>query len=282
MRFRIMTDTDIPSGLALCRSAGWNQLSRDWEAFLEFSPVGNRVCVGDDDSVIGTVTTICYPHSFAWIGMLLVHPDHRRKGVGLQLLQQACEVLKNKTCVKLDATPAGREVYLKFGFRDEYGLSRMKAGSVNRGRLIARNPVHALTANDLESVKALDREYFGAERMSLLSWMLDGAPELAFRTHDEKGLTGYCLGRYGHHSTHIGPVVARHTDAAKALVSAALRNCGNNAVILDVPHHDPAWKEWLISVGFSEQRPFIRMYKGSNSEAGDPEQQFAILGPEFG
>lgn len=282
MMFRIMNETDVPDGLSLCRSAGWNQLSRDWQVFLNLNPLGNRVCVDDTGHVIGTVTTIRYSPHFSWIGMLLVHPDHRRKGIGFQLLQQACDVLKNEKCVRLDATPAGRQVYVGFGFRDEYSLNRMTARSVDSQALAGINSAHRLTTDDFENVRSLDREIFGADRHTLLSWMISGAPELAFKTVDDDRLSGFCFGRPGYNYTHIGPVVARHTDAAKALVSAALRSCGTSAVVLDVPDHDHRWKDWLMSVGFSAQRPFIRMYKGNNAEAGIPEQQFAILGPEFG
>jgi hypothetical protein len=43
-----------------------------------------------------------------------------------------------------------------------------------------------------------------------------------------------------------------------------------------------AFHQWLISIGFTEQRELIRMYRGKNAYPGTPEKQFAILGPEFG
>lgn len=279
--FRPMEWTDIPSGLSLCRSAGWNQLSRDWEIFLTLDPLGNRVCV-HDGSVVGTVTTIRYGDHFSWIGMVLVDPAHRRKGIGLALLGQAVQLLKNENCVKLDATPAGRQVYLKLGFEDEYELSRMSASSINIQHLISSPAATALAADELEIVRSFDREVFGADRMALLSWMLDGAPELAFKVLEGNRLKGYCFGRSGFRYAHIGPVVATDAEVAKALVSAALKQYGNKPVIVDVPHHDASWRSWLESVGFSELRPFIRMYRGSNRYPGIPENQYAILGPEFG
>jgi hypothetical protein len=51
---------------------------------------------------------------------------------------------------------------------------------------------------------------------------------------------------------------------------------------LDAALHDEEWLQWLASVGFIEQRPFYRMYRGANRFPGQPEKQFAILGPEFG
>jgi hypothetical protein len=90
------------------------------------------------------------------------------------------------------------------------------------------------------------------------------------------------MGRQGHNFTHIGPVVAKNFAIAKDLVTAALNNNPNHSIILDILHFDPEWMNWLTSIGFTEQRPLIRMYRGSNRFPGVPEKQFAILGPEFG
>jgi hypothetical protein len=53
-------------------------------------------------------------------------------------------------------------------------------------------------------------------------------------------------------------------------------------VVVDIPLFHQEWKEWLESLGFTEQRPFIRMYHGLNRFPGLPGKQWAILGPEFG
>lgn len=281
MMFRKMEIADIPSGLSLCRSAGWNQLSRDWEIFLTLDLEGSRVCVDDTENVIGTVTTLRYSKRFAWIGMVLVDPAHQRKGIGLKLLEQALEVLKDEDSVKLDATPAGRQVYTKLGFADEYGLSRMWTAALNTPYLVSSTAT-PLKYDDLDRVGLFDQRVFGADRMPLLHWMQNGAPDLAFKINNGDQLLGYCFGRPGYRFTHIGPVVATNLEIAKELVSAALRHCGNTPVILDVPHHDESWNAWIRLLGFSELRPFVRMYKGNNAWPGVPENQYAILGPEFG
>jgi GNAT superfamily N-acetyltransferase len=282
MTLRKMEWNDIPSGLSLCRSAGWNQLSRDWEIFLVLDPQGNRVCVNDEGNVVGTVTTIRYGNHFAWIGMVLVDPNHQRKGIGLGLLEESIQILKNENCIKLDATPAGRQVYVKLGFEDEYELSRMSASAINTQHLTSSPIATALTSDNFEQVKLFDLKVFGADRMMLLSQMLDGAPDLAFQLTEEDHLKGYCFGRAGYRYTHIGPVVATSVEVAKDLVSAALKHLGNKPVILDVLHHDESWQDWLKSIGFSTLRPFIRMYRGENQWPGIPQNQFAIVGPEFG
>jgi ribosomal protein S18 acetylase RimI-like enzyme len=277
--YRTMKPPDIATGLSLCRTAGWNQLARDWKIFLDLSPNECRVAA-QDNKVVGTVTTISYQKYFSWIGMVLVDPECQRQGIGMQLLNEAVQILQYEETIKLDATPAGREVYLKLNFVDEYHLVRMS--TIVTAEKLKASLVRALNKNDLFAIKDFDRKIFGADRQPLLKWMMEGAPQLAFVVEEKKEILGYCMGRYGYNFTHIGPVVAKESTVAKDLLSAALNNCIGSPVILDALYFEPEWIEWLSSIGFTEQRPLIRMYRGSNRFRGVPEKQFAILGPEFG
>jgi len=45
---RKMNMRDIPAGLSLCRAAGWNQLARDWELFLQLNSEGCFVAIDDN------------------------------------------------------------------------------------------------------------------------------------------------------------------------------------------------------------------------------------------
>src|SRR5687767_7229039 len=125
MHLRVMHHDDIPAGLRLCRLADWNQIAADWRFFLASSPRGCRVAVDDMGDVVGTVATIAYGSAFSWIGMVLVDPEHRRAGIGTRLLHEALALLGDETTARLDATPAGRHVYVPLGFCDEYELQRM-------------------------------------------------------------------------------------------------------------------------------------------------------------
>lgn len=277
--FRLMSNDDIAAGLALCRAAKWNQLRREWEIFLHLSPHDCLVATCDEN-VIGTVTIIRYQNFFSWIGMVLVDPGSRGRGIGMQLLHEALQVLKNEETIKLDATPAGREIYLKLNFVDEYCIGRMRTKVVAKDLTTAL--ARPLEKKDLKAIANFDREIFGADRQTLLEWMLEGAPEFAYLIEDNGEILGYCLGRHGHDFTHIGPVVAKDVTIAKDIITAALLNCIGQSVIVDAMQFDDEWMAWLSSIGFAEQRSFTRMYRGTNKFPGAPEKQFAILGPEFG
>jgi GNAT superfamily N-acetyltransferase len=279
--FRTMRRDDIPAGLSLCRAAGWNQLARDWDLFLNVSPDDCRVAVDGSGKVVGTVTTVRYGDHFSWIGMVLVDPAIRRQGIGMKLLKESLQILKNEKTVKLDATPAGREVYLKLDFQDEYYLSRMHCPSVATIAPSGKQVRHS-KQDDLFKIFPYDHKVFGAKRDSVLGWIWKGASELSFVYERAGEIAGYCFGRHGQNHTHIGPVVAREESIAQELVAAVLKECSGKSVIIDAPHHTRAWLTWLQHNGFFEQRPFMRMFIGDNKWPGKPEQQFAILGPEFG
>jgi GNAT superfamily N-acetyltransferase len=279
--YRLMNAGDIPTGLSLCRAAGWNQTAGDWQLFLQSNPAGCFVAVGDNHQVAGTVTTLRYENHFSWIGMVLVNPAVRRQGIGSGLLRQALETLSKEKTVKLDATPEGREVYLTLDFKDEYTLTRMHLDKVAVDRLPGSLAV-PLQKENFTDVLAFDREVFGADRTFMLKWLYEGAPELAFVMKEEGKITGYCFGRYGHHFTQIGPLVAKGVNEAIDVSAAAMRNAGEGPVIMDILHHTSAWDQAVADLGFVERRKLIRMYKGSNTWPGLPQKQFAIAGPEFG
>ena len=279
---REMLRADIDAGLRLCRACGWNQTRRDWEFLLGQSPQGCRAAV-KQEQVIGTVTTIRYGNRFSWIGMLLVDPPEAGQGTGTRLLSAAMDALADMRSIRLDATPAGRQVYGRQGFIDEYGLSRMLAAPTDRTTSVPRDHLaRPLTPKDLPAVAVFDEEVFGANRRVTMGWMLDGAPQYAWGVEQRGHLAGFILGRHGFNFEHLGPIVARNQETARELVLAALSQRADKPFVIDASHHDPEWRPWLEAVGFREQRPFIRMFSGNNPYPGMPRQQFGILGPEFG
>lgn len=277
--YRTMNETDIGAALALCRATGWNQLESDWRAFLQLRPGGS--CVATElDEVVGTVTTISYAEKIAWIGMVLVDARCQRQGIGKRLLEEALQLLRGVETVKLDATPAGREVYLKLGFKDEYGLSRMIGQPMPESAGLPN--AASITRADLQAVAGLDAKAFGVNRQALLQWLYENNPGAAFAVWSGKEITGYCLCRKGYHFFHVGPVIAHDLETAKILLHSASRQASGQPVVLDVPNHNPEWLNWLQVNGYQEQRQFTRMYRGSNYSPGEPGLQFAIVGPEFG
>ena len=125
LRVRRFAEADLPFADSVRALAGWNQTRADWVRFRATEPDGCFLGEWDGTSA-GTATTTVYGTMLAWIGMVLVHPDFRRRGIGTALLRRCLDYLRERNipCLKLDATPAGRPVYLELGFQDEWTLTR--------------------------------------------------------------------------------------------------------------------------------------------------------------
>ena len=281
LNVRPMRPRDIPDGLRLCRAAGWNQLARDWEQFLRLGPDG--ASVGSlEHGIVATSATIRHGETLAWIGMVLVDPEVRGRGIGRRMLDAAVALVSDVPLVGLDATPAGEPIYRKRGFVEEYRLRRMQGHAGTDVSAASDAIVRPMGADDILDVVALDGEVFGADRAAMLRWMFDGAPEYAWIARENETVTGYTFGRHGHVFEHLGPVFAATPSTACQLASACLRPHAGREFIVDALPHAPEWLEHLAGLGFREQRQLIRMYRGDVPRPGDLARQFAILGPEFG
>ena len=282
--FRDMTPEDVPAGLRLCRLAGWNQQAEDWQALLANGLF--RLAIRGD-TIVGSGGAVVYGRQLAWVAMILVDPGARRQGIATCLIQDVLARLGGVAVVGLDATPQGAPVYGALGFIDRGGFARMERPA-DRDPLRAQ-PVRAeqpagtrsLTAADLATLSERDHAVFGADRSAVMAWAREQAPEYAWCVGAAGEPSGYILGRHGHRTEHLGPLVADDEETAAGLLSAVLGAAPGRAFTIDIPDR-PAWQERLRVLGFREQRPFRRMILGDAPSPGDPEPRFAIFGPEFG
>jgi hypothetical protein len=217
--------------------------------------------------------------------MMLVDPQYRRVGIGRRLLSEALDVLGDEACIRLDATPAGRELYRRYRFQDEYALSRLarEAGRSQPDAASAR--VRPIRQEALAEIFAFDRQAFGADRSPILNSLFERSPNYAWVTESttsHAGIQGYCFGRTGFRYHQLGPVVARDERIAREVVAKCLHHNAGVCFGIDAPQHSQSWLAWLIEQGFVEERPFVRMYRGKMQHAGDVGSVFAIVGPEFG
>lgn len=278
---RAMRPDDVPLALELCRHAGWNQTEADWRLLLALEPGG--VFVAEiDGRPVGTASAVRHDDRLGWIGMVLVHPDARRRGIGSALMNRAIDALRRRgtDCIKLDATDQGRPVYLKLGFRDERPIVRY-AGEIRtpeapRDAPLAENPAEA----DWPAVAALDAEAFGADRMGLLTRL--SAMHGAAVVREGGRLRAFALARPGHAAAQLGPSVAMDADAAWAVAAHLTAGLAGQRAVMDVLPENAAAVDLAEALGLSPSRRLTRMVLGETMRPGRVEQVFAAAGFEFG
>jgi GNAT superfamily N-acetyltransferase len=277
---RNMTVDDIPTGLRLCRASGWNQLESDWRVFLNWNPSACRVAERDGN-VVGTIAALRYGDCFSWLSMVLVEPTERGAGIGTRLLQEGLALLR-EDCVRLDATPLGRPLYARYGFVDEYPLSRMTATVHAADFAPVPSDARPMREEDFAQVLRFDRFVFGADRSRLLRTLFQLAPRYAWIAEKAGNIHGYSFGRPGFLYDQLGPVIAQDAQTARNLVTANLSSQNGTTVAIDVPASNSAWLSWLGERGFSPARSFVRMRLRDNKHPGSLSQIYGITGPEFG
>jgi GNAT superfamily N-acetyltransferase len=276
-----LASANLADAEALVREAGWNQVAADWDIFRTLGTVftaraGNRV--------VATAATLPYG-KFGWISMVLVAGDHRRQGLGTQLLERCVAALDEKSMVPvLDATPAGRPLYRAMGFQETWSYHRLARSGITPRRA-AEPPagivVRAITDADWGALCAYDAAAFGAERGALLQHLRGRLPAAEWIAERNGRIGGFMLGRNGRSASQIGPLAAEDDDVAQALLARALPAI-DGTIYIDVADAKSGVRDWLTDCGFSPQRPLTRMLLRRASGYDDPSRTFAVAGPELG
>jgi hypothetical protein len=214
--------------------------------------------------------------------MVLVDPAVRGRGLGTALLHEGLARVADTAVVGLDATPLGQPLYTRLGFRVSSGMTRMTRVAPVLRTAAPVSGVRAARVDDDEAIARLDVQATGLDRRGMLTWLREGAPQLAWVHQRGNQVDGVVLGRPGHAFAQLGPIIAASTDMALRLLQAALAHSGPTPVIVDAADAHTSFRDRLEAVGFTAQRPFARMYRGDARPAGDPSRLFAIIGPEFG
>jgi creatinine amidohydrolase len=279
---RILRARDIPFAHTLRQIAGWNQTEHDWRGYLSYDPEGCFVAEVRGEPA-GTATTIHYDKRFGWIGMVLVHPDFRRLGLGTQLLKRAIQRLQQCAvrCIKLDATPMGRKVYVPLGFVDEYELSRYEGTPAQIAQQAGPDVVAFSTVNFAAAVE-LDAAAFGAGRAAVIQSLSSRNPDLCFAVADSTGVAGFVIAREGASAVQIGPWIARDAAVAERLLQAVFQRVSGRRVFVDVVAPNEPANALMRKHGFTVQRTLTRMFLGENAHPGNPRLVFGISSPEKG
>lgn len=247
---------------------GWNPGLHDEAAFYAADPEG-FLLAESAGRVIGCISAVAYGADFGFIGLFIVVPDWRGRGVGSLLWDAGMSRLAGRV-VGLDGVPAQQDYYRRKGFALAWQNARF-AGQAPPADPVPDSPLDgrtderivALAAVDFAALCADDRSVFPAPREDFWrAWIaLPGSVGLAWV--EQGRLAGWGVLRPCREGCKIGPLVADRADIAAALYDALSQRAGaGSAVFLDVALPNAQALALARARGLQQVFETARMYRG--------------------
>ncbi|MBO9452199.1 GNAT family N-acetyltransferase [Tropicibacter sp. R16_0] len=248
----------LPSATALSTAVGWSHRQTDWAMLLPFS---TGVVAQRNGDVSGTALRSDFGDDLSTINMVIVSPDTRGQGLGRKLMAALLDTTDRN--IRLVATRSGRPLYEKLGFHEVGRLAQHQGVLTAAPEFIG---AQAAQLADLAKIQELESQSFGGDRSALIDWLADNGQLAVMRSGGE--VTGFAGCRRFGQGHVIGPVVAKGTQDAKALIAHHLRGLEGEFVRLDMMRNADL-TPWLVEVGlFMTDQPPV-MERGTISTTAD-------------
>ena len=203
---------------------------------------------------------------FAYLGMMTVHQDWQRRGIGRTLLQHVLSWAETRgiPLLRLDASAAGFPMYTRFGFVEiDEALLYQRANSARASDHLPH--VRPMCASDIPAIVAFDSPIFGAGRENLFRILLTDFPDRCFIGRHPDGRTaGYLFAQ----PQRIGPWSADRPQVAEALLQTALSLSFDGPPVVIVPKMNPEAVALLGRFDFQLKLANRHMQRGSTALSG--------------
>ncbi|MCF8481835.1 MAG: GNAT family N-acetyltransferase [Rhodospirillum sp.] len=263
------------------RMEGWNPAPTDAATFHAADPKGWWLAETPEGEAIGGLSLVhSDDRSFAFLGLYIVHPDWRGKGVGWASWRAALNGSEARS-VGLDGVPAQQANYAKSGFALAFTSHRFSfsADSLPPARPDATID---LSGTPGPGLRALDKAVaYPASRDTFLNhWY--SQPGAARGLVRDGTLVGCGVIRACHDGHKVGPLIAPDLDGALQLLAALVKAAGATKLILDIPEINPLGATLARDLAAETAFECARMYRGAPPIALDLDRLWGITTFELG
>jgi len=259
----------------------WNPGLHDAEAFMKADPEGFYGFF-DEDRMIAGGAIVSYNGDFGFMGLFIVKPEYRGRGIGKELWykrrNKLLSRLKENSSIGMDGVVDMQPFYEKGGFNIAFRDERYQfTGSKQNA-----NPnIEFIKENDFAELLAYDTAVFGYNRKAFLDYWLNMSDAYKFKLTTENKLSGYAVLRKVRNGYKTGPLFANDISIAEDLFKACLNSVPGESVYLDIP----VINKDAVTLTQKYNRKYVfecaRMYYGRNP-SGKIENTFGITTFELG
>ncbi|KAA5609228.1 GNAT family N-acetyltransferase [Rhodovastum atsumiense] len=258
-----MFPAEVDLALGWAAEEGWNPGLGDAAAFRIADPQGFLVAE-QDDIPLGCISAVCYGPEFGFLGLYIVRPGHRGRGIGMALWRAAMARFAGRS-VGLDGVIAQQENYRRSGFAFAHRNIRFALADTPRPPApspadFALQPAATLP---FAAIAGLDRLCFPVPREAFLHHWLAAPGHVALAAIADGTARGYGVIRPCRDGAKIGPLVAQDDGVAAALFAGLLAAAPPGPVFLDVPEPNTAALALAQQAGMTPVFETARMYTGT-------------------
>lgn len=282
---RTWTQADLTYVVESVQREGWGHARRDVERCWNLEPNGCFIAESDN-KLVGHIFSVLFGE-IGWIGLLIVNPEKRGKGIGAALMEAAINYLEENGAktIKLEAVEEAAPLYRRLGFVDAFDSLRFR-GTPGRNEKQPHRPETAflMHENDISEVAEFDAQYFGANRLSILRRLYGDFSQYCFAAKENQRINGYIMARKTLDELWLGPWVCADSQVAGFLFDALFESVRKEATYLRLgfPALNTNARKLVEKLGFHLVGKSIHMIRGDRKNQGDVTCIYGIGGPEKG
>ena len=238
------------SGLKLAlhwaKREGWNpcEIEAEAKALYALDP-GAYFGVFKEEEMIAFIAAVTYDGNkrFAHIGIFIVRPEYRSRGIGKSLMNHVKSylLLKGVESIYLNAIVNQVEWYKTFGFQvvgDNLSYRSSSRPELMGGNKKAANILHSSGDNLFEDMCKYDKACWGTDRTKFLQELLNQEKAYACIQKDQDGdkILGYGLIRPRQEGYRIGPLYSETSkDFEIVLHNLVSQISRDECIYIDMP-----------------------------------------------
>ena len=233
---------------------GWNPGIDDAAAFFEADPKGFLAAEDTSGEIVAAISVVNHSDDFAFLGLYIVRPEHRGKGIGLALWQHALMHAGCRT-VGLDGVEAQQQNYTESGFSHAGGTTRFTGpirGTPDAG-------IRPASPGDVSWMVEAEAAASGVAKPKYLQAWFKPTETRTSLVLEVSG--AFCTVRQCQSGFKIGPMVADNSAEAHRLIVHAA-SLFDGPVTLDVPESSAGLRGLCEQLDMEAGFKTARMYRG--------------------
>ncbi|MDA1534281.1 GNAT family N-acetyltransferase [Bacillus cereus group sp. TH254-2LC] len=281
MRVERLKKENIEDIVALSSYIGWDYNRAEVETIFNSGIVYG--VWNEGGKLIASAAIILYGEAFASIGMVIVHPDYKGRGIGKAITSSCMNSVSARTPIMLIATEEGKPLYEKLGFRSVSYVSKYICNSYNADDHCVGNENYMMNyeVGDLEKIIKIDGYAFGTNRKEFLKKRIMQSEQCIVVKDKEQSVLGYGLSIQTPENKIIGPIVAKNDEMAMRIVHDLARG-HHGKLRIDVSEGKKDFMKELQIIGFQKVNTPPIMMKNSGQLLKRNNELYSIAAQIFG